>query len=83
MKAINRLETTWTPEWDLGLQYEFGFLKEEPKRKAELPVRKSGWDAASAEVLGRRASMDRRLGREPSSVGAIIAYFETLSGSEE
>lgn len=85
MKTINRLETTWTPSWDLGLQEEFGFVAETAPKPAEAVSTKSerGWSRASAEVFNRQVSMDRRLGGEANSVGALIAFFETLTASEE
>ncbi len=82
MKLSNRLERAWTPSWDLGLQDEFSFGSEAPERRAEPGARRACWGAATAAV-DRGALMDRRLGRDASSVGAIIAYFETLGVSEK
>ena len=83
MKAINRLESEWTPSWDLGLQDEFGFVAEAQIQAAPAQKVTRGWSVATKAVLNRQAMMDRRLGQEPSSVGALIAYFEALCDEEE
>lgn len=82
MNQTNRLENAWTPAWDLGLQDEFDFGPRPQLRESAREGRR-GWSAATAEVLNRPAGFDRRLGLDGSSVGSIIAYFESLGSSEE
>ncbi|MBD5780603.1 hypothetical protein IEN85_13965 [Pelagicoccus sp. NFK12] len=57
MNSINRLEETWTPKWDLGLQDEFGFTLEESVEVASkhLTERPNAWAMASREVLNRQS----------------------------
>lgn len=82
MNQTNRLENAWTPEWDLGLQDEFDFGQRAQPCASPSGARR-GWSAATAEVLNRPLGFNRRLGLDGSSVGSIIAYFESLGSSEE
>ncbi|EDY81451.1 hypothetical protein VDG1235_1069 [Verrucomicrobiia bacterium DG1235] len=81
MNSINRLEDTWTPQWDLGLQDEFGFSEiEELSGDTELVTeRPNPWKMATREVLNRQSSVDRRIASETSSLGDVISFFENLS----
>lgn len=81
MNQINRLEETWTPKWDLGLQDEFGFIDETANEK-RVGASKRGWSWATSEVLNRQNTIDRRIGSGASSIGALIAYFETTFEAE-
>ncbi len=81
MNSINRLEETWTPQWDLGLQDEFGFSFEEKKSEAAelLSERPNAWAMASREVLNRQSPVEPRVGSDAASRGALIRFFEALS----
>lgn len=83
MNQINRLEETWTPEWDLGLQDEFGFLTEAPAQAEAKVERSSGWGLATKEVFNRQNTLNRRIDSGASSVGELIAYFESLYTTED
>lgn len=76
MNTINRLEETWSPSWDLGLQQEFGFGSDaalaEPSLKTERP---SPWAMASREVLNRQVSTSAR----SSQRGKFVNFLEALS----
>lgn len=73
MNSINRLEETWTPQWDLGLQDEFGFSDSENLIEETVLVgeRPNPWSMASREVLNRQAPAD--------GVGQVISFLEALS----
>lgn len=81
MNFINRFEETWTPEWDLGLQEEFGFAT--AKEAAAEPVlttsRPSPWAMATREVLNRQSPVAASPSSVASSTGELVSFFEALS----
>lgn len=83
MNAINRLEETWTPSWDLGLQAEFGFFSDVKEEKQETPLttgtRPNAWAMAGKEVLNRQTSPAQSLEGESSNLAEVIKFLETLS----
>lgn len=83
MNAINRLEETWTPNWDLGLQSEFGFLSETEVNNQESPLasgtRPNPWALAGKEVLNRQASPEQGLTEDSSHLVQVIKFLESLS----
>lgn len=81
MNSINRLEETWTPSWDLGLQDEFGFLVgEEKSNPLALPERPRSWAMAYREVSNRQAPVEGRVARENASPYAeVISFLEALA----
>ena len=83
MNQINRLENAWTPEWDLGLQEEFGFLSQAPAQEVEEVEHGGRWALATKEVFNRQNTLNRRVACDTSSVGDLISYFESLYKPEE
>ncbi len=81
MNSINRLEETWTPQWDLGLQDEFGFSfsAEETEPVKLASERPNAWAMASREVLNRQSPVECRIDSDASSVGDVIRFLEALS----
>lgn len=82
MNSINRLEETWTPQWDLGLQEEFGFsqIEESPSEPALVTDRPTAWAMASREVLNRQTPSEVRIeSAESSRVDELVSFFQALS----
>lgn len=81
MKSINRLEDSWTPSWDLGLQDEFGFcLEVEAAEEPRLSEKRSNaWAMASREVLNRQSSSANRLSNWDASKQELVSFLENLS----
>lgn len=80
MNQINRLEETWTPEWDLSLQDSFGFM-DAPVTQAK----KASSSLVTTEVFNRQVMGSSRIDSGPNSIGALISYFEmqyTKEGDE-
>ncbi|MDQ8201934.1 hypothetical protein [Pelagicoccus sp. SDUM812003] len=78
MNQINRLEETWSPNWDLGTQDEFNFFAESESTQKEPEARRTGWSLASKELLNRQGRIDARLDAGAASLGDLIKVFETL-----
>ncbi len=82
MNSINRLEETWTPQWDLGLQEEFGFsqIDESPCEPVLATERPNAWAMASREVLNRQSPLEVRIeSPESSRVDELVSFFQALS----
>lgn len=80
MNSINRLEETWTPKWDLGMQDEFGFSVEESAEDAAafLTERPKAW----AEARGAaRGGEDRPggLSDDAEKRKKLVRFLEALS----
>lgn len=80
MKSTNRLEKTWSPSWNLGLQDEFGFcLEVKTVEKPELEVaRPNAWALASREVLNRQSTVGNRLDQADGTVSDVVTFLENL-----
>lgn len=81
MNSINRLEETWTPKWDLGLQDEFGFSLEESVEvaAAQLTERPNAWEMASREVLNRQSPAECPVATAASNREDLVRFLEALS----
>lgn len=81
MNSINRLETAWSPKWDLGVQDEFGFFSDEAPEAEALELssdRPRGW-AGAGEAFQASGASGRRLDQGASRLGDLIAFFESLA----
>ncbi|MDQ8180507.1 hypothetical protein [Pelagicoccus sp. SDUM812005] len=81
MNSINRLEETWTPKWDLGLQDEFGFSLEESVDEAAklLTDRPNAWAMASREVLNRQSPVELDVETASAKRADLVRFLEALS----
>ncbi|MDQ8185505.1 hypothetical protein [Pelagicoccus sp. SDUM812002] len=81
MNSINRFEETWTPQWDLGLQDEFGFSfgASEGEFSEQLSKRPNAWALAQGEVLNRQSPVDARVESEAANRANLVRFLEALS----
>ncbi len=84
MNFNNRLEDTWTPSWDLGLQDEFSFFSENSSEDGPAPAPSVGAarSVAAGQAVLEQETYSRRLDVGAASVGELISYFESLYSEE-
>lgn len=81
MNSINRLEETWTPQWDLGLQEEFGFstVEEKAAEPALSVERPTAWAMATREVMNRQSPVQIGVASCTSTrVDELVRFLDAL-----
>ncbi|MBC2608159.1 hypothetical protein [Pelagicoccus albus] len=77
MKSTNRFEEAWAPQWDMGLQGEFGFASEVEESESDTAdfERVQSWEGRGEESETRKSAAKSDI----LSIGELVDFLETLS----